>query len=319
MTHHHAHDSGHQAAHGSDEHDHRHGAEHASGHGQGQGHGHHDPRASAAMAELLDLDAEVLQPHLAEVTAWIGELTADRPPFRLLDLGSGTGAGTFALLERFADAEVTAVDMSEDMLRHLEAKARERGVDKRVRTLQADLDSTWPEVGTVDLVWAAASLHHLADPDRVLGEVLAALRPGGLLVAVEMDSFPRFLPEDLGFGRPGLEGRGHAVLDERRAAALPTFGSDWGPRLAANGFTVEAEREFVIDLRHPLPPAATRYAEVALRRMRGSLDGTLAADDLAALDDLLAQDGPRSLSRRDDLSVRTRRTIWLARRPHTGF
>lgn len=266
------------------------------------------------MAEMLDLDAEVLGAHLSEVTAWARELTADRPPRRILDLGSGTGTGSFALLERFEEAETIALDLSEDMLRHLEGKARDRGLAGRIRTVQADLDAGWPAIEPVDLVWAAQSLHHLAAPDRVLADVFATLRPGGLLVAVELDSFPRFLPDDLGFGRPGLEERGHAVLSERRAAQLPHIGSDWGQRLAKSGLTVEGERVFTIDLRPPLPPSAGRYAQVSLRRMRSGLEGALSADDLAALDTLLDDDGPRNILRRDDLSVRTSRTVWVARR-----
>ncbi|GII59230.1 hypothetical protein Pth03_76190 [Planotetraspora thailandica] len=36
------------------------------------------------------------------------------------------------------------------------------GVADRIRTIQADLDQTWPALGPADLVWASASLHHMA-------------------------------------------------------------------------------------------------------------------------------------------------------------
>ena len=218
-------------------------------------HHQHDQHHSgadtdAAMAELLDLDAEVLHSYLSEVTAWIRRLAADPPPRRILDLGSGTGTGAFALLERFDQADVIALDLSAEMLHRLSSKARVLGVADRIRTVQADLDTAWPAIDAVDLVWASSSLHHMADPDRVLAGVFATLRPGGLLVVAEMASFPRFLPDDLGLGRPGLEARCHAVLDERQAVELPHRGSDWGPRLSRAGFTVEAERPFVIHLAH---------------------------------------------------------------------
>src|ERR1035437_8261020 len=156
-------------------------------------------------------------------------MTADLPSRRILDLGSGTGTGAFALLQRFEGTEVIALDISAQLLSRLRDKARVLGVADRVRTVQADLDAGWPAVDTVDLVWASSSLHHLADPDRVLIEVFAALRPGGLLAVIEMGSFPRFLPDDLGFGHPGVEARCHAVLAERRADDMPHLGSDWGP------------------------------------------------------------------------------------------
>jgi SAM-dependent methyltransferase len=289
-----------------------------------------DPAALAALAELLDLDAEVLHSYLSEVTGWIRELAADPPPRRILDLGSGTGTGTLALLKRFERADVIALDISADMLHRLMDKARALGVAGQVRTVQADLDAAWPAVGTADLVWASASLHHLADPDRVLAEVFAALRPGGLLVVAELDSFPRFLPDDLGLGlgRPGLEARCHDALDQDRAARLPHLGSDWGARLSGAGFIIEAERSFAIELTPPLPAAASRYAQASLRRMRSGLDGQIdgqtsagrtsagqiSAEDLAALDTLIDSDGPDGIRQRDDLSVRTTRTVWIARR-----
>jgi SAM-dependent methyltransferase len=287
----------------------------------GNHHHHHDQHQpagetdEAAMAELLDLNAEVLHSYLSEVTAWIHELAADLPSRRILDLGSGTGTGTFALLQRFAEADVIALDISEQLLHHLRDKARVLGVADRVRTVQADLDAAWPAIDPVDLVWASSSLHHMADPDRVLAEVFAALRPAGLLAVVEMDSFPRFLPDDLGLGRPGLEARCHAALAEGRAAELPHLGSDWGARLSQAGFTIEAERPFAIDLTPPLPASTGRYAQASLRRIRSSLDGRMSAGDLAALDTLLDSDGPDGVLQRDDLTVRTARTVWVARRP----
>jgi SAM-dependent methyltransferase len=287
-------------------------------HGQHQHQQHHHPAAEtdeAAMAELLDLDAEVMHSYLSEVTAWIQELATDPLPRRILDLGSGTGTGAFALLERFERADAIALDVSAQLLDRLRGKARVLGVADRVRTVQADLDAAWPAIDTVDLVWASLSLHHMADPDRILTEVFAALHPGGLLVVVEMDSFPRFLPDDLGIGRPGLEARCHAALAEGRAADVPHLGSDWHSRLSRAGFTVEAERPFATDLTPPLPASTGRYAQASLRRIRSNLDGRMSADDLATLDTLIDNDGPDGILRRDDLTVRTARTVWVARRP----
>jgi SAM-dependent methyltransferase len=269
----------------------------------------------SAIAELLDLDGEVLHDYLSEVTAWIEAIAADVLPRRILDVGAGTGTGTFALLNRFEDADAVAVDLEPQLLEHLRASAGHRGMADRVRTVEADLDAGWPAIDTVDLVWASASLHHMADPDRVLTEIFARLRPGGLMVLVELESFPRFLPDDIGIGRPGLEARVHAVLDERRVAGLPAIGSDWGSRLSQAGFMIKADRVFDIELTRPLPDMTGRYAELSLRRMRPGLAGRLSDDDLAAIDTLLDGDGPLGILRRDDLCVHAARSVWIAERP----
>jgi SAM-dependent methyltransferase len=302
-------------------------------------HHHHDDDGNADLAELLDLDAEVLHGYLTDVMAWVHGRAPGRTR-RILDLGAGTGAGALALAQTFADAQVIAVDVAESMLARLAHR-------DRIRTVVADLDTGWPAVGEVDLVWAANSMHHLADPDRVLGEVFGALVPGGLLALAEMDSFPRFLPDhDLG---SGLEARCHAALAEARAADMPNLGSDWAPRLRKAGFAIEAERQFVIDVTAPLPAAAGRYAQASLRRLRSGLADRLAAADLAALDRLTgdapaeprfsapsggpgagsstepgfsapsggpgAASSTESVLHRPDLRIRAERTVWAARRP----
>lgn len=274
------------------------------------GHDGHD-HALADQAEILDLDGEVLAEHIASIAAW---LPVEVAPGRIVDLGSGTGTGTFALLARFPETHVTAVDSSVDHLRRLREKACEKGVADRVRTVQADLDATWPDLGTPDLVWASASLHHMADPGRTLRQVHETLTPGGLFAVVELAGFPRFLPADAPENRPGLEERCHAASDRRHAEHLPHRGADWGPKLTAAGFTLEGERTITVDIERPQSEVVGRYALNGLRRLRGAVADVLPAEDLTALDELLDTDGPHSILRRDDLAVRTERAVWAARR-----
>jgi SAM-dependent methyltransferase len=265
--------------------------------------------------DLLDLDGEVLHAYLSEAVAWVHQVAAGRPVHRVLDAGAGTGNGALALAERFGGAEVIAVDRSGELLARLRAKARDRGLDDRVRTVEADLDQAWPAVGPVDVTWTSMALHHLADPDRALREIFAATRPGGLLALAEITDPHRFLPEDVGVGRPGLEARIQTAVAEHHSETMPYLGADWGPLVAGAGWTGVAERAFGIELSAPLPAAAGRFAQAYLRRTRTHLDGALAGDDLAALDVLIADDGPGSVLRRQDLTIRGTRTLWTATRP----
>ena len=275
------------------------------------GHAGRAGDSALAMAELLELDAEVLAPWLTELTGWIAGLT-DPAPARIVDLGSGPGTGSLALARRFPSADVTAVDISPQMLHRLRERAAALGLGDRVSTLEADLDGSWAEIGAggpYDLMWAAASLHHVADIGHTLARAFERLRPGGLLAVTEMDFFPRFLPEDAGAGRSGLEGRLHAATNSRPP-------HEWTGALTDAGFTVEQRRPFTIRLdRAAAGPALNRYAQTCLTRLRSHAADVHDADDLDALDGLLDETQPHSLARRDDLGVHTTRTAWIARRP----
>ncbi|MFI1735698.1 class I SAM-dependent methyltransferase [Streptomyces acidicola] len=290
---------------------------HASPHTAQHGAHHVSEHDAGDQAEILDLDAEVLAEHIASVIAW---LPIETSPRSIVDLGCGTGAGTLALLKHFPEAELTAVDSSAAHLHRLREKAAAAGVAAagaagRVHLVQADLDATaWPELGTPELVWASASMHHMADPDRTLQQVHGLLAPGGLFAVVELAGFPRFLPEGAPEDAPGLEERCHAALEHHHAEHVPHRGADWGTKLTEAGFTVEGERTITVSIGPTHTKAVGRYALSSLRRMRGSAASALTAEDLTALDQLLDGDSPHSILHRGDLRVRTERTVWAARR-----
>ncbi len=256
------------------------------------------------LIEMLDLDAEVLHEYHRDLIGWVGREAADRPS--VVDLGAGSGTGSLALARELPGSTVTAVDVSPQMLAHIRSRAGVAGLGDRIRTVQADLDRPWPDLGPADVIWAASSMHHMADPGHALAAALGALRPGGLLVIAELGSFPRFLA---GTPDEGVEERAHAEAARRRHDAGLHMHENWSDRIAHAGFREVTERHFDIDLRPPLPAVAVRYARISLLRMRHGLDERLSASDLAALDKVV-----EGLDGRDDLSVRTERTVWLARR-----
>ncbi|MFE5730519.1 class I SAM-dependent methyltransferase [Streptomyces sp. NPDC056528] len=307
MTHAHLPSSGHGASH-----HHPHAQDASHGHTRAHGASHSHSQGVDDQAEILDLDAEVLAEHIAALISWLPVRTAPRA---IVDLGCGTGAGTFALLDRFPEARVTAVDSSAAHLQRLREKACARGVEGRVRTVQADLDLTdWPDLGTPDLVWASASMHHMRHPDHALREVHRLLAPGGLFAVVELAGFPRFLPENAPEDRPGLEERCHTAGERFHTEHVPHRGADWGPMLTGAGFTLDGERTITVDIEASRDDRIGAYALGGLRRIRRGVADVLPPEDLAALDRLLDTDGPHSILRREDLGVRTERTVWAARR-----
>lgn len=286
-----------------------HSHDHSQGHSHGNTHGHSHGRPSA-LPELLDLDAQVLAASLADVRAEIGRLVTT-PVHTVLDLGAGTGSGTFGLLEHFPEAHALVLDQSDEMLAHVRERAVLLGLGSRVTTVRADLDEALPDLPLVDLAWASGSLHHLADPDVTLARVASQLRPGGLLAVIELTGHPRFVPDD-SQGGPA-EAAAHAVLAGDRAADMPAMGGDWRSRLTRAGLLVEIERAIEVDLAPPLPEAAGDYAYALLHRIRDAVAGRLAPVDRDQLD-LLLDGGPADVRRRGDLLVRTERQLLIARR-----
>ena len=265
-------------------------------------HDHH----GHGLAEMLDLDAQILEPAMREVREDIAGL-ADGPVCSILDLGAGTGTGTFGLLQHFSEARAIAVDASADMLAHLMGRARELGLADRVTTVAADLDEGVPTVEPVDLVWAAASLHHLADPERTLAQIVDVVRPGGLLAVSETSGLPRFIPDDAPGGT--VEARAHALLTGDRAGDMPTMGSDWGPRLERAGLVVELHRPITVEVDDSTRPLVARYAAAALPQILAAVSDRLDESERQAFEELI-----EGVGERDDLEVRSERRLWMARR-----
>jgi SAM-dependent methyltransferase len=267
------------------------------------------------MTSLLELDAEVLRDYWSAALDWVKDAADGTPRGRLLDLGAGTGTGALGLAERFPRAEVIAVDIEPGSLARLRDKALRLGLAGRVRAVEADLDGGWPDLGPLDLTWASMSLHHLADPGRALGDVLAATRPGGLIAVAEFAEPLRFLRSGAGLADPGFEERLSDTLGHAHAEAMPTLGSAWAPRLAGAGWDITGERQFPVDLDPPAHPRAVEYARAWYTRLSEGLTDQLEPRDQAALTALLAEGGPGALAHPGDLHIRGTRTVTIARRP----
>ncbi len=211
------------------------------------------------MADLLDLDAEVLSDYHQEVAGWVSASLTGRA--RVIDAGAGTGTGTLALARQLPDAEVTALDVDGEMLKRVRDKARASGLADRIRTVQADLDQPWPDgLKDADLVWAANSLHHMADPAQAVAQACQVLRPGGMLAVTELESFPRFLTDPAG---AALEERIHAAMARGRDEAGMHMHEDWPARFTEAGLHGR--------VRAPLRDRAAAATGIAAGRLRGPL------------------------------------------------
>lgn len=114
-------------------------------------------------------------------------------PLRILDLGCGTGQITRRLAQRYADAELTGVDILEG---NLAIARREAGEDDdRIRYLQGDAFALEFEDAAFDLVACRHLSQAVPDFPRVLDEITRVLRPGGWLHLLSEDYLMLHFPD----------------------------------------------------------------------------------------------------------------------------
>ena len=291
------------------------GAHDGRTHGHGAGAGDHVDWA--AMADLLELEGETHSPYVRQALEELAHLT----PRRILDVGSGPGVAACRMAAVFPQAEVTAVDGTPELLARAEERAERLGV--RLRTRFAEFPEGLADLEPADLVWSAQAVHHVGDQQDALNRLAGLLVPGGVLAVVEGGLPDRWLPRDLGFGRPGLQARMDAAVEDlfdRMRAGLPgsvAVVEDWPGMLRAAGLTEVRSRTFLVDHPTPLAEVPRRLVRQLLERRREALGESLDAEDLATLDRLLDPDDPSGVDRRADLFLLTAKTVHFGRRPES--
>jgi len=153
---------------------------------------------------VIDKRAMVPRPETEELVEFVKAETGKRKPERILDVGTGSGVIAISLAKHFPDAEVLAVDISEEALTLAGENAAKIGVSDRIAFHKSDLDEAATE--TFDLIVAnlpyialrdrgSLSREVLRDPEvalfggeagdelirKLIAQAPARLRPGGLL------------------------------------------------------------------------------------------------------------------------------------------
>ncbi|MCK6374113.1 MAG: methyltransferase [Zoogloea sp.] len=138
--------------------------------------------AAAARVQIAQEQRAVTAPAAVEVMTHLPEFDRAR---LLLDLGGGPGLVAIALVERHSDLQGVVFDFPETVAVAADNIAA-KGLGGRLSTLGGSLATD--DIGSgYDLIWCSSVLHFVPDIDVALRKILAALQPGGVLVAVQAE------------------------------------------------------------------------------------------------------------------------------------
>ena len=184
---------------------------------QHEAHGlHRNP--SAYIAALEDPKRDAYQkPHevMEALAVKEGEVIAD--------IGAGSGYFTMRLANHVGTAgRVYAVDVSADMIRHLNARVRDAGLSNVSTILAPPDDPLLPQA--VDRFLIVNVWHHIEDQAGYLDRMKKRLKPGGQVIMID------FQKRELPVGPP---------------LAMKIAREDLVRQMAAHGFGLEAEHTFL--------------------------------------------------------------------------
>jgi demethylmenaquinone methyltransferase / 2-methoxy-6-polyprenyl-1,4-benzoquinol methylase len=112
--------------------------------------------------------------------------TLGAPPATLLDVGCGTGVGTWAMAKHLGpQTAVTGIDVTPSMIARATDPTRPRPDIAPPRFLTADAMDLPLSDGSFAAAVGASVLYLVPDADRVLAELFRVLAPGGVLVFLE--------------------------------------------------------------------------------------------------------------------------------------
>jgi ubiquinone/menaquinone biosynthesis C-methylase UbiE len=160
---------------------------------------HQDPQAYIAMLEDPARDA------YQKPEAVVGALGL-RPGEAVADIGSGSGYFTLRLAGPVGpEGRVYAVDVDPNMVRHLNRRLRDAGIDT-VRSILAEPDDPLLADASVDRFFVCDTWHHIEDQAKYLALMKKMLRAGGEVVMIDFkkEATPMGPPLDMRIAKDQL-------------------------------------------------------------------------------------------------------------------
>ena len=145
----------------------------------------HNYRLDKQQARLAFERAALTYDEAAALQREIGQRLIERlqlirlQPVAILDLGAGTGTFSKALLQRYRKADVIALDVALNMLRHTQRRGR---WFRKPRCVCSDAERLPFADDSFDFIFSNLMLQWCMDLESVFTELRRVLAPGGLLM-----------------------------------------------------------------------------------------------------------------------------------------
>ena len=105
---------------------------------------------------------------------------------RIIDVGCGSGATNLVLAERFPQAELVGIDLSDPLLKLARDSAAKTSFRNRVSFEKTDVQQIPYDDDSFDVVINTNMVHIVKHPLRMLDEIERVLAPGGHLFIIDL-------------------------------------------------------------------------------------------------------------------------------------
>lgn len=107
---------------------------------------------------------------------------------RYLDVGAGPGVLTGIIAQKYPEVEITALELSKDMVSVGQDYLKSQGLQDRIHFVIGDAaDSALIQtLGKFDLIFSTYTLHHWENPRQVIDNLRSALVDEGLLYLYDL-------------------------------------------------------------------------------------------------------------------------------------
>jgi predicted O-methyltransferase YrrM len=132
---------------------------------------------------------------------FLKELMAQNRKGKYLEIGPGPGFQTAIIAEKNPESEITAVELSADMIHIATKYITEKGLSNKVQFVEGSVEdeSLIQKLGKFDLIYTTFSMHHWKNPVTSIRILYNALRDDGLLFIYDFErNWLAYLPLERG-------------------------------------------------------------------------------------------------------------------------